>query len=305
MNNGVYETIIIGAGIAGCTAAIYASRKKMNFLLIAKEFGGQFYESGEISNYPGIVTTDGVEFSKKFWEQLAFNGIAVQEEEEVTEITAAGDVFDVISDKNAYKTKTVIIATGSHPRKLNIPGEQEFARRGVTYCSICDGPIFKNKIIAIIGGGNSALEAVDFTKKIVKKIYLINNDKQFNAFEALIEKAVGADNVEIIHEAHVTRIKGERLVNGIVYEKQGKEQELAVEGVIIEIGRMPNTHFVEGFLALTQTGHITIDCQGRTSREGIFAAGDCASGQEYQYAIAAGQGCIALLKAARYLAGKR
>lgn len=301
----MYEVIIIGGGIAGSTAAIYAARKRMEFFFVTDKLGGQFLESGEILNYPGVVKTTGADFSTVFEEQLKFNNVEPKVGEKIAKIEKIDNGFKVSSDKGSYEAKTVIIATGSHPKKINVPGEKEFFNKGVTYCSICDGPLFSGKAIAIIGGGNSALEGVDFTKNIAKKIYVINSTKEFNAHEYLIEKVKSYENVEIIHEAKTTAISGDKFVSSITCEKQGKENKLAVEGVIIEIGRTPNTAFVEGFLNLDEHKHITVDCQTNTSVEGIFAAGDCSSVHEYQYTIAAGQGCIALLKAARYLANKK
>jgi len=301
----MYEVIIIGGGIAGSTAAIYAARKKMEFLFITDKLGGQFLESGEILNYPGVVKTTGADFSTVFEEQLKFNNVEAKVDERIAKIEKIDSGFKVSSDKGSYEAKAVIIATGSHPKKINVPGEKEFFNKGVTYCSICDGPLFSGKTIAIIGGGNSALEGVDFTKNIAKKIYVINVTKKFNAHEYLIEKVKSYENVEIIHEAKTTAISGDKFVSAITYEKEGKENKLDVGGVIIEIGRTPNTAFVEGFADLDDHKHIIIDCQTNTSIEGVFAAGDCSSVHEYQYTIAAGQGCIALLKAARYLANKR
>lgn len=310
----MYEVIIVGGGIAGCTASIYAARKRMKFLLITKKLGGQFLESGEILNYPGIAKTDGAGFSVMFEKQLEFNGIKPNTGEEVSRVekinpalASKGGVnggFRVISAKGGYETKTVIIATGSKPRKIGVPGEEEFANKGVTYCSICDGPLFSGKDIAVLGGGNSALEGVDFTREIARKIYLINIGKEFNAHEYLVEKVTSYKNVEIINESKTTRILGDRFVTGLEYERAGVLHRLDVHGVIVEIGRIPATEFLAGFLEMDEQKHILIDCQSRTSVEGVFAAGDCASGLEYQYVIAAGQGCIALLKAARYIANR-
>ncbi len=301
----MYDLIIIGAGISGQTAAIYAARKRMDFLLLTEELGGQFLESGEILNYPGIIKTTGAEFRLIMEKQLEFNGVKAREGEEVKRIEEIKNGFRVFSDKNTYEAETLIIASGARPRKLNVPGEKEFARKGVAYCSVCDGPLFSGMDIAVVGGGNSALEAVDFTKDIAQKIYLINKGKEFNAHEYLIEKVESYKNVEMITEANTTEVLGDKFVTGLTYEKNGKLHTLNVQGVIIEIGRIPNTGFLRGFLDMDEHNHIVIDCQGRTSVEGVFAAGDCASGHEYQYVISAGQGCMALLKAARYLADKR
>ncbi len=301
----MFETIIIGAGIAGCTAAIYAARQRMNFLFLTKKFGGQFLESGEVLNYPGIIKTTGAEFSKVMKKQLAFNKVKLNEGETVNKISKNKNGFKVFTDKKQYEGRTIIIATGSHPRKLNIPSEDKFSNKGLTYCAICDGPLFKNKDVAIIGGGSSALEAVDFIKNIAKKIYVVNINKEFIAHKYLIEKAKALKNVEFMTKAKTTEIFGDKFVQGIKYEKAGKSNQLKVQGIFVEIGRIPNTDFVKNFVKLDDKQHIVIDAQTKTSVEGIFAAGDCASGQEFQYAIAAGQGCTALLKAARYLANKK
>ncbi|MFH0876312.1 MAG: FAD-dependent oxidoreductase [archaeon] len=300
----LYDTIIIGGGITGLSAAIYASRKKMKFAIIAKEFGGQFFSSGEVLNYPGIIETTGVEFSKVMEEQMKFNGVNVIEET-VSEIKRKKKDFTVITDKKKYDTKSIIIATGSKPRKLNVPGEIEFANKGVAYCSICDGPIFTGKEVAIIGSGNSALEAVDFMKDIAKKIYMIVLEEKFNGHKYLIEKVVNNTKVKVIFGAKTKKIIGEKFVSSIKYEKKGKEHTLDVGGVIVEIGRLPNTEIFKDLVELEGCGHIKIDCHTNTSVPGIFAAGDCASGHEYQYIIAAGQGVMALIKAAKYLAARK
>ncbi|MBS1266744.1 MAG: Sulfide dehydrogenase subunit alpha [Candidatus Woesearchaeota archaeon] len=297
----MYDTIIIGAGMAGMTAAIYASRKRMKYEILAKEFGGQFMISGEILNYPGIVETTGTELSKTMQKQMQVNNIKVKEEY-VKQIKKQDNHFIVIGENQQYETKTVIIATGSRPRKLNVPGEKEFTNKGVTYCSICDGPLFSGMDVAVIGGGDSAMEAVDFLKDIASKIYLIVKADKLKGHEYLIENIKSNDKVKIIYNAQTTEIIGSKLVNGLKYKKQGKEKSINVQGVIIEIGRNPSTDFVKGFLKLDKHGHIQIDCQTQTSVPGIYAAGDCASGHEYQYVISAGQGAMALIKAARYLA---
>ena len=299
----MYDTIIIGAGIAGLTAAMYAARKRMNYELITTQFGGQFMVSGEVLNYPGIVKTTGVELNSIMEEQMKFNEVQTVKET-VTEVKKEGENFKVFTDQKTYETKTVIITTGSHPRKLNVPGEKEFEKKGVTYCSICDGPLFSGMNVAIVGGGSSALEAVDFLKDIATKIYLIVRGDSLTGHEYLIEKIKNNSKVEILFNTDTKEIKGDKLVTGVKVEQEGKEKELAVKGVIIEIGRIPNTEPFSKLVELDEHKHIVIDCQSQTKVPGIFSAGDCASGHEYQYVIAAGQGCMALLKAARYLANK-
>lgn len=299
------DTVIIGAGIAGLTAAVYASRKRMDFVIISEYFGGQFMESGEVLNYPGIVKTTGAEFSSIMENQMKFNNVEVKTET-VKEIKKQGNNFKVITDKSEYDAKTVIIATGARPRELNVPGEKEYKNKGIAYCAICDGPLFADMDVAVIGGGDSALEAVDFLLKIAKKIYILNIWEKLTAHEYLQETIKNQPKVELINNAKTIEVIGDgKAVTAIKYEQDGKEKELKVQGVFVEIGRVPNTDFVKDIVKLDEHKHIVIDCTGHTTVPGIFAAGDCASGHEYQYVIAAGQGCMALIKAARYLASKK
>jgi len=298
----MYDLIIVGAGIAGHTAAIYAARKRMNFLYVSETFGGQYYESGEILNYPGIVETNGVEFAKIMKKQMDFNKIKLSENEKVEKITKKGNVFNVKTNKGNYESKTVIVATGSVPRKLQVPGEEKLSKRGVTYCAICDGPLYNKMDIAVVGGGNSALEAVDFTNKIAKNVYLIHRRKEFRAYEYLMERLKKMKNVKIITDAQVKEIIGDKAVTGLKYGQNGKEKELKISGVFIEVGRIPSTDFLKGLVKLDKEGHIIVDVYTKTSVPGLFSAGDCTSIQNYQYSVSAGQGCTALLEAAKYIA---
>lgn len=302
----MYDLVIIGGGIAGLTAGIYAARKRMNYVLLCREFGGQFNESGEIYNYPGFNKITGIDFGKTMQEQVKFNEVNIIEGEEVVRIEKIqNDCFKIVTNKNSYETKTVIIATGARPRELNIPGESEFKNKGVFYCAVCDGPLFYDKTVAVIGAGNSALEAAYFFLNIAKKIYVINHSSEFTAHEYVVERIKNHEKTEVITNAETKEIVGDKFVTGLKYVQNSQEKEIAVDGVFVEIGRVPNTDFAKGVCDIDGQGHIVINEWCYTSAPGVFAAGDCASGQEYQYIIAAGQGCIALLKAARYLSKKR
>ena len=299
----MYDTIIIGGGIAGLTASIYAARKRMKFEIITKEIGGQFMSGGEILNYPGVIKTTGAEFSSVMQKQLEFNNVNLLVET-VEIIKRHGTNFKIITDKKEYDTKTIIIATGSVPRRINIKGEEKFAKKGVSYCSVCDGPLFSEMDVAVIGGGDSALEAVDFLKDVTSKIYMLVRKDKFRAHEYLQDRVKNNPKVEILFKSNVTEILGDKFVSGIKYSQKGEEKKLDIKGIFIEIGRIPNTELFKYLIELDKDNHIKINCMGHTSVPGIFAAGDCTSTHEYQYVIAAGQSCVALLQATKYLAKK-
>lgn len=296
----VHETIIIGCGIAGITAAIYASRKRMDYLLISSDFGGQINIAGKVENYPGFKHTDMEHLGKALQEQLEYNNVEIHYEN-VGKIERDGDFFKVKTNKSVHESRTLIIATGARARKLKVPGEEEFARKGLTYCSICDGPLFKDYDVAVIGGGDSALEAADYMARIAKKIYIINIKDNLGGHEYLRERVEGKRKIEIINNAQTIEVYGDNIVNGLKYKQNGEIKDLRVGAVIIAVGRIPNTDIVKGFLELDTHNHIKVNKNCRTSVHGVFAAGDCTDIHEYQFVVAAGQGCAALLSAAKYL----
>jgi thioredoxin-disulfide reductase len=302
----IYDTIIIGAGIAGITAGIYASRQNMNFKLISENVGGQFLGSGDILNYPGFNSIQGLEFENKLNDQIKFNNfdVDIDSVNKINEIKKfKKNVYEIVCNKNKYLSKTIIIATGAKPKTLNVKGEDVFFKKGLTYCSICDGPLFNGKKVAVVGGGNSALEAADYMSKIAKKVNLIVNGSSLTGFEYLKQRVVKNKKIKIFYNSKVKEICGDKFVNSIsiISNKNEKISNLKLEGIIVEIGRVPNTDFFRGLVELDEHNHILINCKTETSKQGIFAAGDCSSSHEYQYVIAAGQGCMALLKASKYI----
>lgn len=298
------ELIIIGAGIAGITAAIYAKRKGMNFLLISEDFAGQLKVAGQIENYPGLRKTNMNEMMENLRKQMEDYKIRIVYQK-VREVKKKKDYFEVICDKKAFLTKSIIIATGARARELNAEGEKNFIGFGLTYCAVCDGPLFKNKEVAVIGGGDGGLEAAEFLLKIARKIYLLTLEK-ITAQKILERRVLSHKKVKVIEYAEVKKILGEKFVNGLEYLdlKTKKLKKLKVEGIFVEIGRVPNTEIFKNLVKLDFDQHIIINQKGETSCPGIFAAGDCTNSHEYQLIIAAGQGALALLKAARYLQRK-
>lgn len=295
-----YDLIIIGAGPAGITAAVYAARKKIDFMVLSNDIGGQTAWSGDIENYTGYQFITGPELTLKFEEHMKSFSAPMNTPESVNGIKKENNFIKIITNKNEYISKTLIIASGKRPRMLNIPGEKEFKNRGVTYCATCDGPLFREKNVAVIGGGNSALDATLQLMKICSKIYIINIAPDLTGDPIMIESAEKAANVEIWNNSKMKEITGEKFVKSITLEKEGKDYTLNVEGAFVEIGLIPNSDF-DKITKHNEVGEIIVDSRNSTNIEGIFAAGDVTNVPEKQIIIACGEGSKACLSAFRYL----
>jgi len=300
----IYDLIILGAGPAGITASVYAARKKMDFLVLSLDIGGQTAWSGDIENYTGYQFITGPELTLKFEEHMKAFSAPLNMPEAARDIQKEKDLVKVITDKNEYISKTIIIATGKRPRMLDVPGEKEFKNKGVTYCATCDAPIFKGKKVAVIGGGNSALDATLQLMKISPKVYLINIAQSLTGDPIMIESVKKSANVEIFNSSKVKEITGDKFVNRIAIEKEGKIQAYDVEGIFIEVGLIPNSEF-DKITKHNEYGEIIVDCHNATSVDGIFAAGDVTTVPEKQIVIACGEGSKATLSAFRYLSTHR
>jgi len=299
----LYELIILGAGPAGITAAIYAARKKIDFIVLATNIGGQVVLTSEIENYTGFQYITGEELSAKFREHLEKFGFQLIVEE-AQKVEREGDNFIVKTDVETYLGKTVIVATGRIPRELKVPGEAEFKNRGVAYCATCDAPLFEGLDVAVVGGGNSGLEAVVQLTKIAKSIRLIEVSPQLKADAVLIEKAEASGKVDFLTSTRILEIVGDRTVTGIRVQRDGKESSLPVQGVFVEIGSTPNSGIVD-FVEKNQWEEIMVNSKCETSVHGLFAAGDVTDAPEKQIVVAAGEGCKAALSAFRYLTQRR
>lgn len=297
----VLDLIIIGAGPAGITASVYAARKKMNFLVITKDVGGQAAWSSDVENYPGYQFVTGPELVAKLQEHMQKYGIQMKENEEVIELEKKDKVIYIKTTKAGYETKTAIIATGKKAKEIGVSGEKEYKNKGVAYCVTCDGPLFAGKDVAVIGGGNSALDAAIQMMNIANKVYLINITDDFTGDSVMQEKIKNSPKVRILRNARVESITGEKFVKGINIDTRGRKEYLEVKGVFIEIGLMPNSWFAKG-LDKNERGEIKVNCANETNVPGIFAAGDVTSVPEKQIVIAAGDGAKAALGAFRYLA---
>jgi alkyl hydroperoxide reductase subunit F len=299
----MYDTIIIGAGPAGIAASIYAARKKMKTLLISFDIGGQINTTWGIENYIGYQFIEGPELIEKFNTQLASYPIEQKIGVRVNSIKKGNSGFVVSTDEGeTYQTETVIYATGKKPRKLNVPGEAEFTGKGVTYCATCDGPMFSGKRVAVIGGGNSAMEAVLDLSKYAAHIDMVSVTP-LTGDKVLIDKLADIKNMRTHLEYRVQSIKGEQFVSGLVIQdiKTQKVLKLDVEGIFIEIGLAPNSELLKDIVKLNEYGEVHINCSGETEVEGLYAAGDVTDVPEKQIAVAVGEGVKAVLQAHRYL----
>jgi len=301
----MYELVVIGAGPAGMTAVVYAARKRLNTLLISYDLGGQPLTTAGVENYMGYQFIEGPELMQKFEEQVRQSPSDVKTEigQRVESVSRINRGFEVRTDKGeTYQAKAVIFATGKRPRQLNVPGEKELAGKGVTYCAICDGPLFAGEKVAVIGGGNSALEAANDMIKIAEHVYLISLTS-LTGDRILIDKITNADNLTMFLEHEVLEIKGEDRVEGIKIRdlKSKQEKEFDVGGVFIEIGLVPNSGAMKGVTTLNRLGEIEVNCANETGVPGLFAAGDVTTVPEKQIIVAAGEGAKAALQANRYL----
>jgi len=272
----------------------------MNFLVISKDIGGQTAWSGDIENYTGYQFITGPDLTAKFEEHMRKYGVGLKEGEGVTGIEKKDNLILVKTDKDAYETEAVIVASGKRSRELGVPGEAEFKNLGLTYCATCDGPLFGGKDVAVIGGGNSGLDACLQLIRIANKVYLINVTQELTGDPIMQEKVKNSDKVTVINNSQVTAVLGDKLVSGIKVKTAGKEETISVQGVFVEIGLIPNVEFA-GDLDKNEFGEIKVDSYNRTNIAGIFAAGDVTDVPEKQIIIAAGEGSKATLSAFRYL----
>jgi len=297
----MYDLIVIGAGPAGITAGVYAARKRMNFIVITGDIGGQAGWSGDIENYTGYQFITGPELAAKFEEHMRRYDIEVKENEFAADLEKTNDIISVKTNKGAYQAKTVIIASGKKSKELNVPGEKEFKNKGLTYCATCDGPLFSNKNVVVVGGGNSALDATLQLMKIAKHVYLVNIMPSPCGDPIMRSKVQENSAVTIFNSTQVSAVLGNRMVSGIkIKNKEGKEDTLAVEGVFVEIGLVPNSEFAK-IAAKNELGEIKVNTKNETNIPGIFAAGDVTDVPEKQIVIAAGEGSKAALSAFKYL----
>jgi NADH-dependent peroxiredoxin subunit F len=303
----IYDLAIIGGGPAGAAAAVYAARKKLKTVMITKDWSGQSTVSQKIENWIGTVAISGAELSKNLENHVrAYAGeiVDIRDGESCKEITLSTQIsqksaspFTVLTDKNSYPTKTILIASGSHRRKLNITGADKFEHRGLTYCATCDGPMFSGQDVAVIGGGNAAFESAAQLLAYCKSVTLLIRSGEFRADPGTIEKILTHPKMKAVRFAVPKEIRGDQFVSSLVYidAKTGKDTEIKVTGIFVEIGSLPNTDFAKNIIRLDEFGRVVSDPRNqRTSVDGIWAAGDCTDGLYHQNNIAAGDAVKAI-----------
>jgi len=300
-----YDIAIVGAGAAGLTAAIYAARKALKTVIISLDVGGQASMTSHIENYPGFDSISGPELMKRFFDKVIKLGVEfIMAEVEGIEKSNEGFILK-LSNGQDIEAKAVILAFGKVPRKLGVPGEDKFFGKGVSTCVTCDAPLYKDKVVAVVGGGNSAVEGALELSNIANKVYLVHRRDAFRADETTVAKLKDKSNIELVLNSVVKEIKGSNKVESIVVEnvKTKEQKEIKVDGVFIEIGFESKTEWLKDIVELDEKGQVIIDSLCQTSQQGIFAAGDCTNMPFKQIVISAGQGAIAALMAYQWLTG--
>jgi alkyl hydroperoxide reductase subunit F len=299
----MYDVIIVGAGPAGLAASVYAARKRLKALLISENIGGQVNRTSGVENYLGYQFIEGAELISKFESQVAQYALDQRIGSNVSRVEGKSGGFQVsLQDGATYDALTVVFASGKRPRELGVPGETELAGRGVSYCAICDGPLFAGRRVAVVGGGNSALEAALDMVRIAEHVDLIAR-MDLTGDAVLVEKLKQANNVTFHLGYRAERIVGTQLVEAMVIRnlESSGEVVLQVSGVFVEIGLIPNSEPLRDLLRLNESGEVPVNCSAETSIPGLFAAGDVSDVPEKQIIIAAGEGAKAMLQAHRYL----
>lgn len=297
----IYDLAIIGGGPAGVAAGVYAARKRLKTIFITPDFESQSVVSEDIQNWIGTVSIRGQELAENFKKHLmayASDVVLLKEGEKVTAVKKANEHFIIETDAGQkYETKTVLVATGSHRRKLEVPGAAEFENKGLTYCASCDGPLFAGKDVVVIGGGNAGFETAAQLLAYANSVTLLNRSDVFKADPITVEKVLSHPKMKAVKNAVPVKVEGTKFVESITYQddKTKEEVKLPAQGIFVEIGLIPSTEFVKGLVELNKYGQIPVDPRTQmTNVPGVWAAGDCTDGLYHQNNIAAGDAVKAL-----------
>lgn len=300
----MYDIIIIGSGPAGLSAAIYAQRACLDTIVIEKNgiSGGQVLNTWEVDNYPGFPGVTGFELSRQFREHANKLGARVVQDE-VVQVELSGNVKKVVCEEETYEARCVILASGAHHRTLEVPGEEELRGAGVSYCATCDGAFFRGRTVAVVGGGDAALEDAIFLARMCEKVYIVHRRDKLRGAKRLQERLQALENIEFVWNSETVAIEGKAQVEALRLRqtKTGEEKRLDVDGVFIAVGIAPESELYAGQLELDEQGHIRADESGQTSVPGVFAAGDVRTKALRQILTAASDGANCVASAERYL----
>ncbi|HEX2923987.1 MAG TPA: thioredoxin-disulfide reductase [Chloroflexota bacterium] len=297
-----YDVIIVGGGPAGLTAGLYASRAKLKAVLIEKKWpGGQLLNTEAVEDYPGFERISGAELAERMEQQVRKLGLKI-EMDGVLCVKPHGDKKLVQTESGKeYLGKAIIVTAGGEPRHLDVPGEVELAGRGVSYCAICDGAFFQDQVVAVVGGGDAAVEESIFLTRYASKVYLLHRRAEFRAHAGLLEKMRENPKIQVVRNASIKAIEGEAQVESVLIERDGKEERLKVNGVFVFIGFIPNTQLFCGHVAHDKYGYVITDTNMETSVKGIFAAGDLRAQLTRQITTAVGDATTAAIAAQHYI----
>lgn len=302
MDKALHDVIIIGAGPAGLSAGVYCARKMLDTLVISSNVGGQAAWSWEVENYLGYQLITGVELVERFRDHLENFKVRLLEGSTVVSLSPEEGHFRVTTDKGEeYYSWSAIAASGKVPRKLGVPGEEEFRGRGVAYCATCDAPLFRGRRVVVVGGGNSALDAALQLAQIADGVHILTIEPSLGGDEIRRRQVEGSPSIRVHTSTRVLAIRGSAFVEGIEFSTGDREESLEVQGVFIEIGSVPSTEYLPPGVELNAAGEIVVDANNRTTLPGLFAAGDVTNVMEKQIIIAAGEGAKAALSAYAWL----
>lgn len=301
----LYDILVLGGGPAGLNAALYAKRKGANVGLIATSLGGQVSDTSKVENYLGFPSMTGWELVQKFTDHVRELAVPMVTETWVDSVSLSAEGQEklvTLTNGDVYRAKALILATGSKSRMLEVAGESEYFGRGIAYCAICDGPMYRDKVVVVAGGGNSAIEAAIDLSKIAKKVTLVHRS-ELRADQILVDQMNTISNIDVMLNTQIQEVLGDELVTGILIlnKKSGRESILPTEGVFVEIGYTPNSIPFQGLVELNERGEVIVDSHNRTSTEGIFAAGDMTTIPYKQIILSAADGAKSALAANEYL----